>query len=357
MKKFGTRLLTAVVASSMIVTPVFAAPSVDDLKDNKAAKESEVSSLQDQLTDIMSKLGDLEESLIEKGEEITKAEEDLEEAQEKEQEQYEAMKKRIKFMYEEGDTTALETLVTAENFSDLVNKAEYVQNVHTYDRKQLEEYIETKQQIADLKTTLEDEQKNMESMQAEYENKESELSSTIESKKAEVANLDSQIQAAAEAAAAEALAAQQQAAAANNNNGGGSGNRNNGGNGTKPAPAPTPSGGGSGNTSTAQAIVNAAYSQLGVPYVWGGTTPGVGLDCSGLTQYCHRVAGISIGRTSEVQGGGGKAVSNPQPGDLVCYGSHIGIYIGGGQMIHAPHTGDVVRVANVYGSPWYRRYW
>ena len=357
MKKFGTRLLTAVVASSMIVTPVFAAPSVDDLKDNKAAKESEVSSLQDQLTDIMSKLGDLEESLIEKGEEITKAEEDLKEAQEKEQEQYEAMKKRIKFMYEEGDTTALETLVTAENFSDLVNKAEYVQNVHTYDRKQLEEYVETKQQIADLKTTLEDEQKNMESMQAEYENKESELSSTIESKKAEVANLDSQIQAAAEAAAAEALAAQRQAAAANNNNGGGSGNRNNGGNGTKPAPAPTPSGGGSGNTSTAQAIVNAAYSQLGVPYVWGGTTPGVGLDCSGLTQYCHRVAGISIGRTSEVQGGGGKAVSNPQPGDLVCYGSHIGIYIGGGQMIHAPHTGDVVRVANVYGSPWYRRYW
>ena len=358
MKKFGTRLLTAVVASSMIVTPVFAAPSVDDLKENKAAKESEVSSLQDQLTDIMSKLGDLEESLIEKGEEITKAEEDLKEAQEKEQEQYEAMKKRIKFMYEEGDTTALETLVTAENFSDLVNKAEYVQNVHTYDRKQLEEYVETKQQIADLKTTLEDEQKNMESMQAEYEDKESELSSTIESKKAEVADLDSQIQAAAEAAAAEALAAQQQAAAANNNNGGGNGNRNNGGNnGTKPAPAPTPSGGGSGNTSTAQAIVNAAYGQLGVPYVWGGTTPGVGLDCSGLTQYCHRVAGISIGRTSEVQGGGGRAVSNPQPGDLVCYGSHIGIYIGGGQMIHAPHTGDVVRVANVYGSTWYRRYW
>ncbi len=361
MKKFGTRLLTSVVASSMIVTPVFAAPSVDDLKENKAAKESEVSSLQEQLTDIMSKLGDLEESLIEKGEEITKAEEDLKEAQEKEQEQYEAMKKRIKFMYEEGDTTALETLVTAENFSDLVNKAEYVQNVHTYDRKQLEEYVETKQQIADLKTTLEDEQKNMESMQAEYEDKESELSSTIESKKAEVADLDSQIQAAAEAAAAEALAAQQQAAANNNgNNNNNNSNRNNNSSGNNNHANNSNSastGGGTGNTSTAQAIVNAAYGQLGVPYVWGGTTPGVGLDCSGLTQYCHRVAGISIGRTSEVQGGGGRAVSNPQPGDLVCYGSHIGIYIGGGQMIHAPHKGDVVRVANVYGSPWYRRYW
>lgn len=358
MKKFGTKLLTAVVASSMIVTPVFAAPSVEDLKENKEAKESEVSSLQDQLTDIMSKLGDLEESLIEKGEEITKAEEDLKEAQKKEQEQYEAMKKRIKFMYEEGDATALETLVTAENFSDLVNKAEYVQNVHTYDRKQLEEYVETKQQIADLKTTLEDEQKNMESMQAEYEDKESELSATIESKKEEVADLDSQIQAAAEAAAAEALAAQQRAAASNNN-GGNNVNRNNtpSGNNNANNSNGSSTSGGTGNTATAQAIVNAAYGQLGVPYVWGGTTPGVGLDCSGLTQYCHRVAGISIGRTSEVQGGGGRAVSNPQPGDLVCYGSHIGIYIGGGQMIHAPHTGDVVRVANVYGSPWYRRYW
>ncbi len=111
-----------------------------------------MSSLQDQLTDIMSKLGDLEEKPdLKRARKYTKAEEDLKEAQEKEQEHNEAMKKRIKFMYEEGDTTALETLVTAENFSDLVNKAEYVQNVHTYDRKQLEEYIETKQQIADLK--------------------------------------------------------------------------------------------------------------------------------------------------------------------------------------------------------------
>ena len=110
-------------------------------------------------------------------------------------------------------------------------------------------------------------------------------------------------------------------------------------------------------SAAAQAIVSAAYGQLGVPYVWGGSTPGQGLDCSGLVQYCHSVAGYSLGRTSQVQGGGGKAVSNPQPGDVVCYGSHIGIYIGNGQMIHAPHTGDVVRVASVYGSPWYRRYW
>lgn len=113
----------------------------------------------------------------------------------------------------------------------------------------------------------------------------------------------------------------------------------------------------SGNTSVAQMIVNAAYSQLGVPYVYGGSTPGVGLDCSGLVQYCHKVAGISLPRTSGEQGACGVAVSNPQPGDIVCYVGHVGIYIGNGKMIHAPQTGDVVKVASVYGSPWYRRCW
>lgn len=391
-KKIGTRLLTAVVASSLIATPVMAAPSIDQLKENKAAKQSEVNSLQQELTDILSKLGELEEGLIKKGEEITQAEEDLVAAEEKEKEQYEAMKLRIKYMYEEGNSTAIETLVSAENFTDLVNKAEYVQNVHKYDREQLEEYVETKNEISDLKTTLEEDQKAMESLQAEYESKETELNTTIETKKAEVADLDVQIQAAAEAAAREAeerrrreeeaRRAQEEAAnnqanngntnsgTANNNSNNTSNNMNNNSsnstnNGTANNEAVPPSSNstppannaGAGNTSAAQTIVSAAYGQLGVPYVWGGTSPGKGLDCSGLVQYCHSVAGISIGRTSQVQGGGGKAVSSPQPGDVVCYGSHIGIYIGNGQMIHAPHTGDVVRVASVYGSPWYRRYW
>ena len=104
-------------------------------------------------------------------------------------------------------------------------------------------------------------------------------------------------------------------------------------------------------------IVSAARSCLGTPYVWGGNTPGSGLDCSGLVKYCHSVAGISVDRTSSALGAGGKAVSSPQPGDVVCYVGHVGIYIGGGQMIHAPQPGDVVKVQSVYGSPWYRRYW
>ncbi|GFI44367.1 murein DD-endopeptidase MepH [Lachnospiraceae bacterium] len=384
MRKFGARFLAAVVASSLIVMPVMAAPSIDELKENKAEKQNEVNSLQEELTKIISKINGLEEDLVKKGEEIIQATDDLTAAEVKEREQYEAMKLRIKYMYEEGDTTALESLVTAENFSDLVNKAEYVQNVHDYDRDQLQEYVETKNEIANLKTTLEEDQKKLESLQVEYEDQKNVLDTTIEEKRAEVADLDGQIQAAVEAAAREAEERrrkeeeerQRQLAASNNNNSGNhqngnnnnqntgnSGNGGNSGNNSGNTGNTSNSGGGgqsnvgSGNASVGQAIVNAAYSQQGVPYVWGGTSPGVGLDCSGLVQYCHRVAGISIGRTSGEQGGGGVAVSSPQPGDVVCYSGHVGIYIGGGQMIHAPEPGDVVKIASVYGSPWYRRYW
>lgn len=473
-RKIGTRFLTAVVASSLIVTPAMAAPSVNKLKENKAAKQNEVKTLQQELTDILTKLGTLEEGLIKKGEEISQAEDDLVVAEEKEKEQYEAMKLRIKYMYEGGNLSAFEALAGVTNFSDLVNKAEYVQSVHRYDREQLAEYVETKQEISDLKTSLEEDQKAMESLQTEYEDKETELNTTIEAKRAEVADLDVQIQAAAEAAAREAEARRRQEeesrraqtaaggtssnrnSSSNRNNGNTSNNtaneanngttannttneanngaaanntagNNNGANQTPDAPAVdnntnnntsntnnnaantnntnnavntdnTANTGGTntdntadntgnadntvnnstgttsstdtsasntnssttttaGNAAAAQTIVSAAYSQLGVPYVWGGSTPGQGLDCSGLVQYCHSVAGLSLGRTSQVQGGGGKAVTNPQPGDIVCYGSHVGIYIGGGQMIHAPRTGEVVKVASVYGSPWYRRYW
>ena len=100
------------------------------------------------------------------------------------------------------------------------------------------------------------------------------------------------------------------------------------------------------DTSTAEAIVAAAYSQLGVPYVWGGATPGVGLDCSGLTQYCYQQAGISIPRNTEDQYAQGKkiALSKAQPGDILYRTGHVGIYIGDDRYIHAPHQGEVVKV-------------
>lgn len=371
MNKHGIRLITAVVTSSMIVTPVLAAPSVDDLKKEKAAKQSEVSSLQSQLTTLMGKVNTLESELIQTGEDITKAQGDLEVAQEKEKEQYAAMKKRIKYMYEAGNDSAFETLVTSEDFTDLLSKAEYVQNVHSYDRKQLQEYVETKQQISDLKDSLEKDQKELESKQVEYEKQGDNLNNLITSKSAEVANLDSEIQAAAEAAAREAAEraareaaekaakeAERQQAAASNNNSASTSNRNNTTSSSSSASVATKPSNSSSSTTTSGtnanggSIVSRAYSQLGKPYVWGACGPN-SFDCSGFVSYCLTGSYSRLGTTLTFMGW--TRVSNPQPGDVVTTATHCGIYIGNGQMIHAPHTGDVVKVGPVQSGMIYVR--
>lgn len=106
----------------------------------------------------------------------------------------------------------------------------------------------------------------------------------------------------------------------------------------------------------ANIVSNVAKNQLGVPYVWGGVAPGVGLDCSGLTQYAYRVAGVSLPRVANDQWkcGVGTEVdwNDLKKGDQLFFGtdghaSHTGIYVGNGQMIHAPSTGDVVKYSSI----------
>lgn len=95
-------------------------------------------------------------------------------------------------------------------------------------------------------------------------------------------------------------------------------------------------------------IVNAAYSRLGCPYTWGGNGPN-SFDCSGLVKWCYAQVGISIPRTSSEQGTCGTkiSISEAQPGDILWKPGHVGIYIGNNQYIHAPHSGEVVKISSI----------
>lgn len=359
LKKVSSMILAVTLACTMTVTPVLA-DEVSDLKQKKQETQNQVSNLQTQLNSLMTKISDLENDLIETGEEISQTEEDLKTAQEEQEQQYAAMKLRIKYMYEEGTGTAtVEKVLTSGDISSVLTQAEYSQQVHSYDRDKLEEYVATVQKVEDLKTTLETKMADLQETQTEYDAQKDELNTTITEKSSEIANLDVKIDEAVKKAAEEAAkkAAEEAAkkaaeeAAKKNNSSSSSSNRNNSSNSSSSSSSSSNSSSSSSSPSYSadkgSIIVNAAYSQIGVPYVWGGTTPGVGLDCSGLVQYCYRQAGISIPRTSGDILAKGTVVSNPQPGDICWTSGHVAIYIGGGQMIEAQQTGVPVKVSSV----------
>ena len=384
-KKVQGLILAVVLSCSMVATPVFAAPKSEEqssLEAEKAEKQSEVSSLQEQLNSLMTKMNDLETQLIEKGQQISQAEVDLEAAQQKEQQQYEDLKLRIKYMYEEGDGSAMERILSSGSIAEVLTQAEYVQKVHSYDRAQLQEYQNTVQQVTDLKSGLEEDQAKLQNLEGEYQAQSDELNTTIESKSAEISNLDSMIQEAArvalEKAAAEKAAAEQKAAAkaaqnnaASNttvasNTTNNSGTTNTGGTTTvapvptpapaptptpvpTPAPAPTPA----APSVDGGSVVSRAYSQLGAAYVWGACSPGA-FDCSGFVSYCLTGSYTRLGTTYTFLGW--TQVSDPQPGDVCVNANHCGIYIGGGQMIHAATEGVGVIVGAVQSGMIYVRY-
>ena len=354
-KRIVQGLIAVMMVSVLTVTPVFAT-SIDDMKEDKAKVESEVQSLQAQLTETLDKINTLERDLVKKEEEIDKANMELEISINNQNKQYDAMKLRIKYMYEEGDSTLIETLLSAESFSDLVNKAEYVSDVHSYDREKLNEYIEITKEIEALQVALQEEVEELETMQASLETEKANLNATINSKQTEIAKLDKDIQDAIQAQReAEERARQeeeerlqqiQQQQQQNNSNSNNNNSSNNSNSGTQTIVPPQGQDG--------WAVVAYARQFLGNPYVYGGNSLTNGIDCSGFTQQIYRAFGVSLSRTADSQAYYGVEIplSEAQAGDLLCYWGHVGIYNGSGGIIHAssPEVGIVEWGSCLYRS-------
>ena len=215
---------------------------IDSLKGSKEDIQSEVEKLDKQLTEISGKVTELEIQLSKKRQEIANTESALNKAKEQEKKQYRNMKKRIQFMYENGQTSYVEMLLSADSFTDFLNAVEYITQISQYDRKMLKEYQNMQVTIADTQKTLETDYASLQSLQAKVQEEKQAVAALESAKKGELNDVaddltdaqtvakayEAEIQAqneviaqiqAAQKRAAEQQAAQQQAQAAEENQG------------------------------------------------------------------------------------------------------------------------------------------
>lgn len=324
--------------------------TADDIK-NKSAKLDEILAAQKKLQkDITSKQAEIEQN-----------QKDLAAAQEKQQEQYDAMKKRIQFMYENSAEDNIWTAIIESNgITDMLNRIEYVSDVYDSDRALMDSYQAAVEQVKEIGTKLDNDMNELTAMQDDYEKQQADVEAAIvalENQKEQYASQIAQAQQQAEnyqniitaqgkiIQEQEAAAAAAAVAAARANSSSGSSSYDGGGAGKGGSIASDYASGGGKNPSgttgvSGSSVVSYAMQFVGNPYVWAGNSLTNGVDCSGFVHEVYAHFGISTPRYSQAFKSVGQAVSfdNIQPGDVVVYPGHVAIYAGGGVIVEAQST-------------------
>lgn len=353
---------------------------ISGLQGEQSEIGAEIDEIDAELVQIIASVDLIKEEIVEKENQIKETEVEYEAAKQQEETQYETMKIRIKFMYEQGDISYMQLFLSSESFSDMLNKADYVEQLYAYDRKMLEEYKAAKDYVQQVWDRLEEEKSELEASQHELEEEQSYMEELLEEKKQEYENYNVQIARAKQEAAAYRTRIKQQTAQikkleeeerkrreeeerkrkeeeerrrmeaeANNS----SGESNSQPSESSSSSSSSSSGGSSnvasGGSAAGQSIASYACQFIGNPYVAGGTSLTNGADCSGFVWRVFKDKGYTVPRTSwELRNVGTEvSYSNAQPGDIICYAGHVGIYIGNGNIVHAstPKSGIKITTA------------
>ena len=350
---------------------------ISNYKGAQADIGDQIDQLDAEMVSLLTDINLIEDAIAEKEADIAETQIAYDAAVADKDEQYESMKIRIRFMYEQGDTSYLQIFLNTQNMSDMVNKAHYVEQLYEYDRNLLAQYEATVQQVAELQDTLEEEKSELETSKEELKDEQQYVQEVLDQKQQEYDNYTVVLAKAKQEAATytakikqetaqikkleeeerkrkeeeerkrkEEEERQRQAALlASQESQGDSESESQSDDSSKTeetssessstttqAPAPSSSGGGKG-----QQVADYACKFIGNPYVAGGTSLTNGADCSGFVMAVYQAFGISLPRSSYAQAGVGTAVSysEAKPGDIIYYGGHVGIYIGNGQIVHA----------------------
>lgn len=272
---------------------------------------------------------------------------------------------RVVGIYKTGNISFASSLLGTKSFVHFLTHVGYLIQIGNQDYQLLQEIQQTKKELEETKKKLEIEEQSQIAHTKELQGRRSAIESQISERRSYLAAVETDLQAMiraeeereARTQAAEVRQRQQQQPAQNNNPqnqapNNPNNNPNNGNDGAKAPTNPPKSNPAPPSSAPHSQVVSIAMQHLGKPYQWGAAGPD-SFDCSGLVMYCYAQIGISLPHSAASQYNRGAKIAreNLASGDLVFFGkssvSHVGIYAGGGQYIHAPHTGDVVKVSSL----------
>lgn len=339
---------------------------IETLSDEQALVEEKIDDLNAEIINTMTSIGMKEdeialkeEAILTKQDEIDATQKEYEAAKAQEEQQQADMMVRARRMYENGSMTYLNIFLTGEGLGDLLNRMDFIERIYEYDRDKLTEYEETKNQVHALwdqleleKTGLETDKAGLEADKSALQTQKTSLDAMLAQKKAESANFDAEIKKAKqEANVAKKLLQQEkqklqqlQEAQKQNN----TGNNSAAANTNFATNSYTETVNQASGSDLGKKIAKYGLQYVGNPYVLGGTSLTNGADCSGFTYRIYSDFGYKLPRTSYEQrsAGTGVSYSEAQPGDIICYDGHVGIYIGGGKIVHASSAKTGIKVSN-----------